>query len=696
MTMMYSRRLFTVYMRFVLLLWLFASCRVAVAALPGSLLSQVGHETDVVDKTCYVLGAEQGLRGNKVLQIMQLGDGRMVVMTESHVNIYDGTGFRSVPVDASVKDTLCGYRGHTHLYVDARQRMWIKDKRCVACLDLKTLTFVSDCVSLVAGAGDKNMTESVDGAAADNVDDIFVDSDGAIWTVTAGNIHCADVGVTLALPAGCGTVQDLDVSGGRVFVFTGRGLVLAYSVDNGTLLYTSAAYGDDMADRYTGTSLIVRTADGLFHQIRTGSRCSIFQTFNPARRSWKIHFECDYTLHTLILSGSTAYITTPAGYMTYDTETMTRTVRSSLRLPDGTRISTGINTVCMDREGGVWLGTYGSGIMYMSPLSGVFDTGETDVRLRPLLTSVMLHGQYVRAGSRYADIDVPYIDSLHLGYDDNDIVLTFSAMKYVRPRSVYYRYRVVGLYDEWRTEDAYADSSHIDSRGLLNLSFTGLQPGCYLIEVMASPRAGVWTGEVCRLAVTVDVPWWRSTAAIALYVLLFILVSAMVVWLYVRGVKQRMARKAKEDMLLMRIRDLMDMCSRQESPVSVILADKEESDGKPEMSAAEMDFLNRATSLVEQHLVDTGYTVEQLSRDLCMERTGLYKKLMAILDKSPQMFIRSIRLRKAAELLARGGMAVGEVSEVTGFSSPSYFTKCFQKEYGCRPTEYQPDKNTCI
>lgn len=114
------------------------------------------------------------------------------------------------------------------------------------------------------------------------------------------------------------------------------------------------------------------------------------------------------------------------------------------------------------------------------------------------------------------------------------------------------------------------------------------------------------------------------------------------------------------------------------------------------MSAAEMDFLNRATSLVEQHLVDTGYTVEQLSRDLCMERTGLYKKLMAILDKSPQMFIRSIRLRKAAELLARGGMAVGEVSEVTGFSSPSYFTKCFQKEYGCRPTEYQPDKNTCI
>ena len=114
------------------------------------------------------------------------------------------------------------------------------------------------------------------------------------------------------------------------------------------------------------------------------------------------------------------------------------------------------------------------------------------------------------------------------------------------------------------------------------------------------------------------------------------------------------------------------------------------------LNGADAEFIARAVEMVERNLNTPAYSVEQLSRDLCMERTGLYKKLMAILDKSPQMFIRSIRLRKAAELLARGGMAVGEVSEVTGFSSPSYFTKCFQKEYGCRPTEYQPDKNTCI
>ena len=208
---------------------------------------------------------------------------------------------------------------------------------------------------------------------------------------------------------------------------------------------------------------------------------------------------------------------------------------------------------------------------------------------------------------------------------------------------------------------------------------------------MASQRAGVWTGGVRRLMFTVGVPWWRSAAAIAIYIIMCTSLGAFGVWLYVRGIKRRMARQAREEMLLMRIRDLMDRCSRLDGAVNVVLADKDEPEDKLQMTAAELDFLNRATQFVEQHINDSAYTVEQLSRDLCMERTGLYRRLTAILDKSPQMFIRSIRLRRAAQLLASGGMTVSEVSDATGFSSPSYFTKCFQKEFGCRPTEYEAE-----
>ena len=102
----------------------------------------------------------------------------------------------------------------------------------------------------------------------------------------------------------------------------------------------------------------------------------------------------------------------------------------------------------------------------------------------------------------------------------------------------------------------------------------------------------------------------------------------------------------------------------------------------------EPKLMLQVRSLVEQHLEDGEYGVEQLAHDLCMERTGLYKKLTTLTDTTPVAFIRSVRLRRAAALLQEGTLTVNEIAERTGFSSPSYFTKCFKKEFGVLPSEY--------
>lgn len=173
-----------------------------------------------------------------------------------------------------------------------------------------------------------------------------------------------------------------------------------------------------------------------------------------------------------------------------------------------------------------------------------------------------------------------------------------------------------------------------------------------------------------------------------MYILLFLLIAGGSVWAYIRAMRFKAERKHREDMLLMRIQSLVEKCNCLESPASVVLSDREESDGKPQMSEQEIDFMNRATALVERNIANPSYSVEQLSRDLCMERTGLYRKLMVAMDKSPVAFIRAIRLARAAELLDKGGHTVAEISELTGFSSPGYFSKCFQQHYGCRPSEF--------
>ncbi|MDE6143067.1 MAG: AraC family transcriptional regulator [Muribaculaceae bacterium] len=111
------------------------------------------------------------------------------------------------------------------------------------------------------------------------------------------------------------------------------------------------------------------------------------------------------------------------------------------------------------------------------------------------------------------------------------------------------------------------------------------------------------------------------------------------------------------------------------------------SDGN-QLSDADKAFIARAVEAVEKNLNTPGYSVASLSRDLCMDRTGLYRKLTALLDRSPSLFIRDIRLRNAARLLEEGKLSITEISELTGFSSTSYMSKCFQERYGCRPSDY--------
>lgn len=106
------------------------------------------------------------------------------------------------------------------------------------------------------------------------------------------------------------------------------------------------------------------------------------------------------------------------------------------------------------------------------------------------------------------------------------------------------------------------------------------------------------------------------------------------------------------------------------------------------MSESETLWLQQAIAQVEVHLSDDGYSVEQLASDLCMSRMTFYRKIQSATGQKPTEFIRTIRLRRAAELLREGRMTVTEVSYATGFSSVSYFSRCFRAMFGAAPTNF--------
>ena len=100
-------------------------------------------------------------------------------------------------------------------------------------------------------------------------------------------------------------------------------------------------------------------------------------------------------------------------------------------------------------------------------------------------------------------------------------------------------------------------------------------------------------------------------------------------------------------------------------------------------------FIERAREAVEAHLDDVHFDVDAFAEAMGMSRRQLQRKLRAVADESPSAFVRIIRLRQAATLLKQQRYeTVAEVAYAVGFSSPSYFTRCFRDAFDAAPTEY--------
>ena len=316
----------------------------------------------------------------------------------------------------------------------------------------------------------------------------------------------------------------------------------------------------------------------------------------------------------------------------------------------------------------------------------------------PLLIGLSLYGEpiHITPSDSINSISLlpqapPYVKHFEFNYRQNHIGFDFSSLNYAWPTHTYYRYRLIHSGDStWHVVHPQSNGGIIDHKGNLHLAFSLLPPGNYRLEVMASTQSRIWNGPVTEITFIIHAPWWLSRWAYATYIFLLLFLAVTGIRLYVRQTTRRILRRHKEDILLLRIQHLIERCDNYEQQVSIATTracppqEKEE----PPINSTDSDFLNKAVELVEAHLNTPGYTVEQLSKDLCMERSGLYKKLNTLIDKSPSLFIRSIRLRRAADLIRKGGMNMAEIAEQVGFSSASYMSKCFQEEFGCKPSEY--------
>lgn len=742
------------------------------------------------------IDASMGLSDNQVQHIMQLRDGRMAVTTRGNINIYDGGSFKYIHTPNRAIHNLRGYNGAYHVYEDRSERLWVKDFHTLRCFDLRQNMYI-------------NIDSVVDFCKlVESVDDIFFDHEGDMWVVSKGilvqNENCSTYRFSGG-SYGSRALLDLEKSGDCVYLFFNDGSVECWNMKKCTCAYT-LKYGHP-----THTSLI-SYVDGRFYQLRNTKSGGACYEFDTKERRWHLVLEVPYTLHTIaIRDDKEALISCPEGVWSVKLNTGESKLVTELVIDGKRQAANQFNTVFIDNQMGIWLGSYNKGLLYAHPYRHLLRSynqpflsvhglilrsrslrdsrgwlweGTNDgLRLTVNGLPMMLYSEnglsndlvqaivedkegdiWVSTGNGISRIAfernvinsrLPEMGDFHIepffqddgalkgeykceAYvtDDGKIVFIgldgytvvdpallethalclhpmmvrcevngeisngclhgligkaalsfdFASLNFAQPNHTAFRYRLLSDKDRsdslWTVVTASAAGGVVSLDGMLHLQYPRLTSGDYKLQVQATNKQGEWKGEITEVAFAISPEWWNTTLARVCFIVCVVVILTLV-WLSYQRIQYQ---KQREETLLARIKDLIELSEGKHENIAEL--NLNDTGGNYDDGAAVQDpLVKRAIELVEQHIGEQGYNVKQLSSDLCMDRTGLYKKMNAILEQSPSVFIRTIKLRKAYELISTTDIPIMNIAELTGFSSASYLSKCIQAEYGKKPAE---------
>ena len=106
------------------------------------------------------------------------------------------------------------------------------------------------------------------------------------------------------------------------------------------------------------------------------------------------------------------------------------------------------------------------------------------------------------------------------------------------------------------------------------------------------------------------------------------------------------------------------------------------------LTKADEKFMKQLNEIISANLHDPDFNMDTMAELLHMSRSSFYRKIKGVLDLTPNDYLRLERLKLAAQLLKEGNDRVNEICYKVGFNSPSYFSKCFQKQFGVLPKDF--------
>lgn len=311
------------------------------------------------------IDSNDGLSENKINCITQLHDGRMVIITDGLVNLYDGTSFHYLHYNEEQLCDLTEYNGYHRTYVDNDGFLWIKNQFKLKLYDIHKESFVTNTDSILKTLDIHHPLKN-----------FFMDTDCNYWFQTMDDQliyrNCKDGESRLFLTdiSELGgkedMLYDLAVIEKHVFLFYRSGAMVCYEIENSTELYRENSFGQQ-ENNYINTLQVVPYMQYLY-QIRNGDHGGIMHSFNTKSRKWNKIIETDISLNTLTVDKEgNCWVSAQNGFWFIDKFQSEKRHTTHLQLVDGRIFESVIYTQYNDKDGGFWIGTSNRGLLYYHP-----------------------------------------------------------------------------------------------------------------------------------------------------------------------------------------------------------------------------------------------------------------------------------------------------------------------------------------
>ena len=272
---------------------------------------------------------------------------------------------------------------------------------------------------------------------------------------------------------------------------------------------------------------------------------------------------------------------------------------------------------------------------------------------------------------------------LQLSYRQRTFDLFFESINLRNQADIVYQYKV-----------GKGDWSPVTNQQ--HIRFANMEPGDHLLLLRSiSASCGTVLDEV-ELTINIGAPWWNSWWMWTIYLALVVLAFYGAWRIYELHSKYMRLVLMRSEKLEPQREPLPLAAGKAEHPSSVSpptealneeTSQEQASAEEDDMHGESSDFIDKVTRMVVENLSDNQFNIDRLCREMAMSRTLFYIKLKSYTGKSPQDFIRVIRLERAAALL-RSGRTVADVAALTGFENSKYFSTVFKKYFKVSPSKY--------